>query len=926
MQSFSPASHLALKLNLTLSNRGWKKHAKQCPTLILLFTSVLLAGIQPLAVAQIAPDNTLPDRSVHRRNGRFHEITGGTTRNRNLFHSFEQFSVPTGSTALFNNNTKIENIFARVTGRSISQIDGLIRVNGSANLFLLNPNGIVFGPNAQLNIGGSFISSTADSIQFADGREFNAASPRSSSLLTISTPVGLQYGANPAPIRVNGDGHNLRLDQESLFILRDDRPAGLQVLPGQTLALLGGDLFLEGGNLTAAGGRIELGSLRSAGPLTLVPAAVGWQVNYPKNTDLGTIRLSQAASVDVSGEQGGRIQVEGRRVALTNGSTLIANTFGIGAGGNVQIRSTESVTLQGRASNTLTDNFPFPSSVLTEVRPGATGFGGNLSIGTVQLRVLQGAQISASTYGRGPSGNLRVDAQQIELAGEANGNPSGLFVTVNDVSVGNPGRLTVHADRLVVRDGAQISSSTFAPGNAGNLNITAQTIEIFGRGSQVPSGLFAATFGEGNGGQLTVKADRLEISNGAEISANTFSSGNAGNVRINVGEAILTGLPDFATGIFAQVQTEATGQGGDLEINAEQLRVLDGAAVSASTFGAGSSGNLLIRAQEVELAGFFELRRSGLFTSALIGSGMGGDLSVSTDRLVVRDGAMMGASNFHSIRQDILPGQGPAGNVQISAGSIRLDSEGIITASTREGGRGNISLQADSLVLSQNSRIIANSEGKEPGGNINLDLTFLAAQGNSDITANAVNAQGGQINVTTQALFGTVVRDRTTDESDITTSSELGAAFSGNISLNTPDVNPTQGLVELPLDVIQATDQIAATCEESGQNTFVATGRGGLPDNPTQALRAATVWDDLSLAGEEIQDGRIGDRPRHNVENTTQSRSRVDDAQVRMASTVVEAQAWLTDRQGKIRLVAQGPTAITPEFQEQASRCSHTKG
>ena len=148
------------------------------------------------ATAQILPDNTLPINSTVTNNGLIHTIDGGTARGVNLYHSFQDFSVPTNNTAYFNNAPNVQNILTRVTGNSVSNIDGILKANGNANLFLLNPNGIMFGANAKLDIGGTFVGSTANSFKFSDGSEFSATTPQAPPLLTTNITMGLQYGTS----------------------------------------------------------------------------------------------------------------------------------------------------------------------------------------------------------------------------------------------------------------------------------------------------------------------------------------------------------------------------------------------------------------------------------------------------------------------------------------------------------------------------------------------------------------------------------------------------------------------------------------------------------------------------------------------------------------------------------------------------------
>lgn len=864
----------------------------------LPFAFYLLVATQTSASAQVIPDTTLPNNSVAPSNGQTIEITGGTPKESNLFHSFEKFSIPTGSTALFKNASAFENIISRVTGKSISNIDGLIKVEGIANLFLINPNGIIFGSKASLDIRGSFIGSTANSIKFTDGSEFSAVNPQASPLLTISVPVGLQYGATPGDIRVQGLGNNLFLNSPTdPSVNRSERPPGLQVDTGQTLALVGGNLTLEGGNLTAAGGRIELGSV-GAGIVTLTPTNPGWMLGYDNIERFQDIQLSQAASLEASGNSGGSIQVQGRNVIVKDASAMLADTLGNGSGGTLTIKATDSVQVSDFSFPP--SGPPFISRLSTDVAPGATGGGGQLAIATRRLLITNGAQISSGTFSAQNAGLLRVTTQDLEIIGSSPIGPSGLFAPVGTVATGHGGNLTIETERLRVANGAQIAVSTFGPGDAGDLTVQANAIELVGTSPEGSSGLFANVEegATGKGGNLTIKTNRLQITNGAQVSASTFGEGNAGSLTVRAQDVeAIGGAPIASSGLIAV--SRSTGNGGNLTIETDRLRLVDGGQIATATGGSGNAGVLTVRASKsVELIGTTETGRSGLFSSAINGTGEGGNLTVSTDRLIVRDGATISVSNFSSRNPNIPPGQGAAGNLNVDANLILLDNQGILTAEAAAGDRGNINLQSETIFLRRGSAITTNAQGTATGGNITLNTDILAAIENSDITANAKQGFGGRVIINAQGVFGAQFRGQPTLESDITASSNLGAQFNGVVQLNTPDINPNQALVKLPSDLVDRSTQVAAVCQKTGGNEFVITGRGGLPEVPAQILRDGTVWEDLRMAwrGSQELEAKSQNSP---IPKTQQpSRSQVP---------IIEARGWVVDANGQVTLVSQLP-------------------
>src|SRR4028118_961247 len=302
----------------------------------LLLLSGYLCLFPGSAIAQIIPDNTLGPESSRVVSDTINNlpsdrIDGGATRGSSLFHSFGEFNIGEGRGAYFENPSGITNIFTRVTGGNQSNILGTLGVLGNANLFLINPKGIVFGPQARLDVRGSFLAATADSIVFNNGVEFSSANPQGSPLLTVNIPVGLRFRENPGAI-INASSVTQVIEGTTI-------PVGLAVPPAQTLALVGGDLIFNNGFASALSGNIQLGSVASPGVVRFNITPVGLGLDYTNVAKFGNIELSGLSAVTASGPGGGAIALRSGNVTLRDRSSLVSDTIGSMDGRGIKIEA-----------------------------------------------------------------------------------------------------------------------------------------------------------------------------------------------------------------------------------------------------------------------------------------------------------------------------------------------------------------------------------------------------------------------------------------------------------------------------------------------------------------------------------------------------------------------------------------------------------
>lgn len=864
-----------------MNERGMKRFATQAG-LWLVILALPLPGwansrvnprVNPSSDSGIRPDRTLPNPSQVQRaphadpNTRPNTtvITGGTQVGRNLFHSFRTFSVPDRGTASFRGiSPDVTRIFTRVTGGSVSRINGLLEALDAtgavsrADFFLINPSGILFGRNAALNLGGSFLATTASRVRFQDNLSFTALDPAGSELLSISVPVGLQFNSTPASpglIR-NQSRRDLVLDPFGQPIA-----GGLQVRSGATLALLGQSVELDGGFLTAPAGRIELGSVvRGEVRLNLLEGPLESSLENQMgseafgrglagldygNARLGTMRLTNLATVNASGEAGGAIQLRADQIDLA-GSSLIVSDTGAANGADITIRANRL---------TLTD-----FSLVTATATGS-GSGGNIRVAVGQLTADAGGQLSTRALGSGDAGNLTVAAtEQVRLSGrnsvlpDGSFSPTGLFSQTDLGSGGNGGRLAVTTPLLQLQNGASLATDTSGAGQAGRLEI---------------------------------RADRAELS---------------GVLRNSSGAVVLDqGLP-LPSGIFADSNASATGAGGAIQLDTASLRLRDGAVVQTNAEGPGNAGRLTIRAADrIDLSGAAgpDLPPTAIFAASgglpgqdgggsSTATGRGGSLRLVTPELQVSDRAVVAVGSLNPNQEAL-----GAGNLRIESDRLRLDNQGRLVAETNSGDGGNISLQVqDSLVLRRHSRIstsagIENRGGN--GGNIAIETEFVIAPAieNSDIRANAFTGNGGNVTITAEGILGIQPRQQPTNLSDITASSEFGTP--GQVIIRSPDVNPDATPPELAAAPLSNRPALGCATGEATTAEFFNRGRSGLPLSPYEPLSSSEVLADLR-------------RPSEFTSESTAA------AVTPTGSGLTEAQGWVINDKGAVVLVATTPS------------------
>ncbi len=600
-----------------------------------------------IAQAQIKPDNSLgADRSQVNNN----TIGGGAQRGSNLFHSFSEFSINSGQRVDFVNPVGVNNIITRVTDAP-SNINGTLGVLGNANLFFINPNGIFFGQNARLDMSGTFVGTTANGLKFADGNVYSTVNPQMP-LLTMTTPVGLQFGGR------NGD---INFTDSTSLLARDSTTN----YGGNSLLLVGGNITLTGSKLILPNGKIEFATANDAGTISIDPSKIAdpkaTSLTIPAGLQRGDITIQNLSGINTSGTNSGNIILQGRNITLSGTATKINSVIntqstgkdGKAKGGSVDLNAMGDVLISGNYTGIST-------STLDAIQ------GGDITITARNLQVLDGAYLEASPYSSGNGGKISISVVDTTRFAAINGEETD--VVTGAYGTGTSGNITIQTGKLIHRDGAQImtdhevaSEKLPGAGQQGDINIVArESVEVSGVSSGIfqlgfpkATGITAFSAGQIDSGNINIQTPKFSLKDGAAISAGTDGSGLGGSISISglngrnadfvellgnsnlsqfLGTENLPNFTDVGNGSRIRSITSDIGNAGVVKINADRVTLQGGVRIDVSTLASGTGGSIDIQAKTVELTG------GGQLISTTKGSGQAGKINIQADRILNLNG------------------------------------------------------------------------------------------------------------------------------------------------------------------------------------------------------------------------------------------------------------------------------------------------
>jgi filamentous hemagglutinin family protein len=721
----------------------------------------------------------------------------------NLFHSFESFNLNRTESATFTGPADISNIISRVTGGQPSFIDGILRsFVPNADMYFLNPQGIMFGPNAAINIPGSLYVSTADYLKLGETGRFDVTTP-SHSLLTVAPPSAFGFLDNlPAGITVEGSQLILPNDEMMERILNSEDVAIT------TLGLVGGNITIKDAQILTYGNDVDLVSVAAQGEVPIDPTTLTDNTFAAYGTlsitDTGAFDRGLFGNIDVSGFGGGEIYIRAGQFFLDNG-WVFADTWYNKAGRGITVHANDALTMKNGSRITTEAFFRFDerelSSPVWGFHPDLTGNGGNITIYANDITLTEGSQIQSTSKTAGNAGNISLSAQNtlsLKGADSTGGFRSG--VLSNTLNTGAGGEMSISADALIMEDGATMRAETRGFGDAGNLSIQANT---------------------------------LTLSNGVEINVSTGNqsyvkgTGKAGKLAVVANESVSIGGGEGYSNLSSNTFTQ--GQGGTIEITSPNITVYEKGSIQANSLLKGEAGSIVLNVDTLNLT------QGGYITAATIGNGLGGNIEVQAQNIRLSEGSFLAASSFD---------EGDAGNIILNLGDkLTLRGNSFIETAAKNADGGNIFITAQNYLYLIDSEISTSvGSGLGEGGNITMRQEFVV-QDESPIIAEAHGGPGGNINITTTGIYKFSLASL---NNRISASSQYG--LDGIVTIETPDNSAEEEVVILATDFLDVSSLLDTPCgQRASENLsrFLLTPSEGTSNAMTDLLPSGPLLSQL---------------------------------------------------------------------------------
>ncbi len=694
-------------------------------------------------------------------------ITGGLTKGQTTFHSFTDFSVPANGRVNFVNPVNTRDIITRVTGNSLSDINGIVNANG-ANFFLLNPNGITFGPGAQLlNVGKAFVGSTANNINLVDG---------SGRTLTFGTNQGGDALLKVSPsVLFNVASLNIGTGSGAINNFGTLQTAN----ESQYIGLIGGNVNLYGGKIIAPGGRVDIGGLNTDGVVSVNSDGLVFDSTVPTRSN---VTITNGSSVSVRAKStlnpvdpvffpnatspGSSINISANRIEVSKSGERFTSDAGDGKinqalGGldaGLDVNSgTKTGTIGNISLNATGDILIQRAALFNLVRSGAQGSqnpGGGIKIVGNNITVTDKSEISADLYGGGSGGNVDITAL-------------GNFSLVEPKSA-NSVDITDRPEKYAE---SVIAASTYGVGNSGRVTIAAGGNAVVSDWNTIASTV--EPDGAGNSSGIIIKAGTLQVLNGGEILTSAASNNanqrrDAGNIDITTtGDITISGSKnpsafrdrnDAYKPLSSIVSSSFRyGNAGKVTVTTPgKLTVTNRAGIRSQIVenGNGDSGGININAGELILSNFSQISSSlGTYTPKTPENptgfttdnprGKAGPITIkTTGDITLKEDSSRDSIIFKEVFNDFSPsiifssvfGTGTGGKVTIETpGKISISSRDTIASNVEpygQGDSGGVNIKAGELLLFNEGQIQSfatasadkiNRTGK--AGNIDIKTT-----------------------------------------------------------------------------------------------------------------------------------------------------------------------------------------------------------